>query len=650
MNSEVRINNKNTERCLLTEVMPFETPILFSNWGSYNYSHNIEKSNSKIPVPIKKLYDGVGNNRSIPYKFRIKKDISDFRSLYVIHPKHSKDIVSLYDNFDVKISKLCRQSNYSLRSPYYPAKLFIKKDDDNNSDLKSIEDLNENKVYASSYFVYKRFAHLYKFFDSDIFNFVEKKFRNLKYIDISKFFPSIYTHSITWAIIGKHSAKKLATKDKSLGSFFDSLMQNINYGETNGIVVGPEMSRIFAEIIMQRIDVEVESRLKEKGREFGTNYCCFRFVDDFFVFYNDSCDIDLFMDELSHEMEKYKLYINHGKVQDQKRPFITDISEKKIQLSRFLSDLSKKLNNDSQENKNIRSVKINPHREINSVRSILKGCEDKVHAFSNFYLKSLNKHILIMKSKSSNINVNHIMTYIELTFHWVSMDIRVSSIIKISQIVVDILNIIESENFCTVEEKIIKNKINSEIEMLLESVSVGVGFVEASNLLILMSKVASDHLLPVSTLESILNRFKVYVGTDDSMGSRFSYFEITSILFYIKNHECYSTIKSGLIEMSFKIINALDPFTYAESTYLLMDFVSCPYIDKVHKDDFIRVFLCYFHALQKDGKSSSASEVNQVRNFIDPKDSESKRSWYFNWNDNIDLSTILKKKELMVSY
>ena len=102
--------------------------------------------------------------------------------------------------------------------------------------------------------------------------------------------------------------------------------------------------------------------------------------------------------------------------------------------------------------------------------------------------------------------------------------------------------------------------------------------------------------------------------------------------------------------MSFKIIKALDPFTYAESTYLLMDFVSCPYIDKEHKDDLIKVFLCYFHDLQKDGKIFSASEVNQVRNFIDPKKNESKKSWYFNWNDNIDLSTVLKKKELMVSY
>ena len=39
-------------------------------------------------------------------------------------------------------------------------------------------------------------------------------------------------------------------------------MQNLNYGETNGIVIGPEFSRIFAELILQEIDKSVKNILE----------------------------------------------------------------------------------------------------------------------------------------------------------------------------------------------------------------------------------------------------------------------------------------------------------------------------------------------------------------------------------------------------
>jgi hypothetical protein len=38
-------------------------------------------------------------------------------------------------------------------------------------------------------------------------------------------------------------------------------MQEANWGETNGILIGPEVSRIFAEAIMQSIDVDVQRNL-----------------------------------------------------------------------------------------------------------------------------------------------------------------------------------------------------------------------------------------------------------------------------------------------------------------------------------------------------------------------------------------------------
>ena len=42
---------------------------------------------------------------------------------------------------------------------------------------------------------------------------------------------------------------------------FDKFMQHVNYNETAGIAIGPEFSRIFAEIIFQSIDVKAEIKL-----------------------------------------------------------------------------------------------------------------------------------------------------------------------------------------------------------------------------------------------------------------------------------------------------------------------------------------------------------------------------------------------------
>ena len=55
--------------------------------------------------------------------------------------------------------------------------------------------------------------------------------------DISKCFQSIYTHSLTWALIGKEAAKT-----NRYGNWYndiDKFSQNIKDGETHGLLIGP---------------------------------------------------------------------------------------------------------------------------------------------------------------------------------------------------------------------------------------------------------------------------------------------------------------------------------------------------------------------------------------------------------------------------
>jgi hypothetical protein len=75
--------------------------------------------------------------------------------------------------------------------------------------------------------------------------------------------------------------------DSAFGEVFDTLMQKLNYNETNGIVIGPEISRIFAEILLQQIDFAVYKILDRSKIKHKIHYEVFRYVDDFFLFYNE---------------------------------------------------------------------------------------------------------------------------------------------------------------------------------------------------------------------------------------------------------------------------------------------------------------------------------------------------------------------------
>lgn len=89
---------------------------------------------------------------------------------------------------------------------------------------------------------------------------------------------------MTWAVKGKDIAKK-NTKAKTFENDFDHLMQHANYNETNGIIVGPEISRIFAEIILQAVDLAILRELKEQyGYKLGRDYEIRRYVDDSYVY------------------------------------------------------------------------------------------------------------------------------------------------------------------------------------------------------------------------------------------------------------------------------------------------------------------------------------------------------------------------------
>ncbi|MDT8853800.1 antiviral reverse transcriptase Drt3b [Paracoccaceae bacterium Fryx2] len=278
-------------RVLLSETTPAEMPVIVSNDGFY---FNIISKNRHAPLDTLiniLLTPSVKKRFSIPFNYKITKDRESFRRLSLPHPRAQLEVVNFYKRFSSLIAHYSQVGPFSLRRPkriashYYRAGM--------NDDVFAVktqdimdESAERSAKHAASVFSYSGYRRLYRFFDSPTYSNLERKFRHMASLDVNKCFDSIYTHSISWSLKSKTEAK-LTTTAESFGGAFDRLMQSMNYNETNGIIIGPEVSRIFAEIIFNKIDLDIHTSLADQGFKNGTDYSIFRYVDNIYVFYNN---------------------------------------------------------------------------------------------------------------------------------------------------------------------------------------------------------------------------------------------------------------------------------------------------------------------------------------------------------------------------
>lgn len=127
--------------------------------------------------------------------------------------------------------------------------------------------------------------------------------------DISTCFPSIYTHSIPWALAGKEDAKKERKKSMWYNNI-DKECQNTKYGETHGLLIGPHASNLISEIIL----VVVDSKLYEKGWRFIRN------IDDYTCYVENKIKAEEFVLDLVDELKEFDLVLNHKKTTIEELP------------------------------------------------------------------------------------------------------------------------------------------------------------------------------------------------------------------------------------------------------------------------------------------------------------------------------------------
>ncbi len=122
--------------------------------------------------------------------------------------------------------------------------------------------------------------------------------------DISGFFPSIYTHSIPWALHGRDNSKRDRKISTLPGNLLDQVTQGTRDRQTNGILIGPHASNVISEIILTKIDQQM---IDEGFWKYS------RYIDDYTFYAKDYIQAEEFLRKLGMQLREYELTLNERK-------------------------------------------------------------------------------------------------------------------------------------------------------------------------------------------------------------------------------------------------------------------------------------------------------------------------------------------------
>jgi hypothetical protein len=130
--------------------------------------------------------------------------------------------------------------------------------------------------------------------------------------DIADCYGSIYSHSIAWALHGKDFAKEKTNRiDESLiGNIIDWHIQDMTYGQTNGLPQGSALMDFIAEIVLGYADLLLTAEL---DKNHITEYKIIRYRDDYRIFVNNPHTADIIAKNLTEVLFGLGLKINANK-------------------------------------------------------------------------------------------------------------------------------------------------------------------------------------------------------------------------------------------------------------------------------------------------------------------------------------------------
>lgn len=667
-------------RSILTDMLPFEVPPTFSNKGFYSFLRRIEldhraktitwiADDDRFDLTIKLLFGlpattpvtttplrqwgSLKNTRSVTYRDRDIASTSPFnfnvahnldgRILSVVHPRNQISVASFYATFCSLITYYSSKSDFSIRRPVSVARYAYFKDKLHDQRLevsKGVEQDDHEYEQLGSYFVYKKFSNIHKFFESDDYHRCEKKYRTLLRADVSKCFDSIYTHSIAWAVLGKDQTKfNLAESTQTFAGIFDKLMQRLNYNETNGIVIGPEFSRIFAEIILQSVDCTLKRRLEKDFRLCcGVDYEIFRYVDDYFIFYNEAQNREIIVEVLQGALKEKKLNINSSKLKSYERPIITEVTIAKERISSLLNSAlassSIAIEPDVSEKKKL-ACHIDKNSLIVQYKTILKETDVTYSDLLNYTFSIVeNKVERLLKSyleteKSTQDKkklISALLSVTEFMFFGYAASPKVNHTIRVCRMMSTAVTFLNREAVNYELKHLLFKAFHDNIVLQIDRNSMDKHReIETLYLLLSLSQIGKEYWLPESVL---VKYFSISVGQDGNYEREdfLNFFSITVLLAYMRGKVRYLKLREFIEEHALKKLKNLQvhwPHN-TESLLLFFDLISCPFVS--------------------DHTQQLASAIFQIDAAGLAKLKASNNRWFTTWGDDFDIGKALDEK------
>lgn len=639
MSKLLRISNSKY-RAVISEVLPYERPVFFTNrfFARFLKYYGVKIENDVLVATrntdepglteFLALLGGKANDKRPCFQYSITKDgRKEGRCLSVIHPFHQVKMLEFYDRYKTLLIDFCQRSNFSIRYPYKVAdyqkksKGYYKIMSDDALPIDTSESLKH-------FFSYKHYKNINNFYDDYRFLRAEKKFAKMVKMDLERCFERISPDKLSLAMFGH----EMEDCKGSMAYDFCQLQRDFN-NRKSGIVIGPEFSRIYAEIVLQRIDVDVEKIMNKKGFSLKEDYLFYRYVDDGFLFFNTEQTKEQFIYTYWNVLAKYGLQINKKKILEfNDRPFVQNIGVVKNQL---LHLIDVKFENRLQTFKGFAKMqnkwmdtptKIDSKTFIGEVRNILRlngSCDGKcaikykditsyllgiiqkrlIKLLADFnilygqYKKAeyegyINKEGLQIKERYEREFLDFCINIVEILFYFLECDLRMSTSVKTVSIINKLQLFLRGKyqiGECTKSNKFpityvqrLDAKISDEIANVFRNVSP-----KSSNLMEVLN------LLEVEKVMNIQYQIEPKVLNDflkkcESLQKDLNFFIVFEMLHFIKNANRYENLKPILNDWIDKQINSLHN-TNVSSTEAVLTFLEvmcCPWFTQNKKQQY----------------------------------------------------------------
>ncbi|CUH39865.1 Retron-type reverse transcriptase [Jannaschia seosinensis] len=588
---------------------------------------------------------------TIPFNFRISHKETEFRQLSVIHPQNQLFVADFYHKHSAQIIYQCSKSSFAIRHPSSVAKTVRFKDrlfvERKGSSQDSLEESGKEYEGLGSFFVYEKYSNIFKFYENYDYLNAERKFSTLTKLDIASCFDSIYTHTIAWATLGHEVAKEnINSLGPTFGGQFDKLVQAMNRGETNGIVIGPEFSRVFAEIILQDVDQKLEAILSlDHGLQNKVNYEIFRYVDDYFVFCSDSQVSDCIKKCLADLLKGVKLTLSSEKSDSYDRPIITPLTIVKNRISdclerRIVTRFDKKSSPDGGDEIQHFSVRVQGRSLITDYKAALKESGVRYKEVLNYTLAAIERrtHYIFREFKRNHPElrderelVRALLGILEFSFFIYASQPRVNFTVRLTRIVSIVVDQLHEVNVSRdLKDQVFKHVFDSIHRHIKHTPHDRFHEHETLYLLLALNKLGRNYSVPERNLADFVG-IEIDSHGEFSRSRRLSYFAISVYLLYVRNRNRYSRLRAYLEAEVREKFAERRPYIKSDSELVIaaIDLQCCPYVS-----DGLKADLAAYYGVE----TARIGFLASARSY-----------WFTNW-EGFDLSNELDKKRAREVY